>query len=399
MDRLRSLAVGPHLQVVAAGKAAWLAAHAFAELVPGAINKGLIAGPRAGAAPPFPAFEWHDAGHPIPDAASVAAGARAMTLARESGADSWLVVLLSGGASAMLTMPARGVTLENKVRAARALLRAGVPIDGLNCVRKHLSDVKGGRLGAAAFRSLTLAISDVHGPIADDPSVIGSGPTVADPTTFADALQIVRGLAGVSAEVRDYLERGAHGEVAETIKPDDPRLARAFYEVIGNRGTALSGAARVAEALGYTVGVLEEPTDGEARKAALAFVARARRIAADGPRPLCILAAGETTVAVRGNGRGGRNQEFALAATPLVGSLGRAAVLASAGTDGVDGPTDAAGALVDSSTLQRSQRSGVDWQSSLANNGAYDFFEPLGDLIMWGPTGTNVGDVHVLLIG
>ena len=322
-----------------------------------------------------------------------------MTLARESGADSWLVVLLSGGASAMLTMPAAGVTLENKVRAARALLRAGVPIDGLNCVRKHLSDVKGGRLGAAAFRSLTLAISDVHGPIADDPSVIGSGPTVADPTTFADALQIVRGLAGVSAEVRDYLERGAHGEVAETIKPDDPRLARAFYEVIGNRGTALSGAARVAEALGYTVGVLEEPTDGEARKAALAFVARARRIAADGPRPLCILAAGETTVAVRGNGRGGRNQEFALAATPLVGSLGRAAVLASAGTDGVDGPTDAAGALVDSSTLQRSQRSGVDWQSSLANNGAYDFFEPLGDLIMWGPTGTNVGDVHVLLIG
>jgi glycerate 2-kinase len=399
LDRLRSSGVGPNLHVVAAGKAAWLAAHAFAELVPGAINKGLIAGPRAGATPPFPPFEWYDAGHPLPNPASVAAGARAMTFARESRADSWLVVLLSGGASAMLTTPAAGITLEDKVVTARALLRAGVPIDGLNCVRKHLSDVKGGRLGAAASRSLTLAISDVHGPIADDPSVIGSGPTVADPTTFADALEVVRGVDGVSAEVRGHLERGANGEVAETIKPGDPRLARAFYEVIGNRNTALLGAAREAEALGYTVGVLEEPTDGEAREAARAFVARARRIGAGGARPLCILAAGETTVTVKGDGRGGRNQEFALATTPLVGSLGRAAVLASAGTDGVDGPTDAAGALVDSSTLERSQRSGVDWQSSLADNDAYYFFEPLGDLIIWGPTGTNVADVHVLLLG
>jgi glycerate 2-kinase len=399
LDRLRSSGAGPQLTVVAAGKAAWLGAHAFAELIPGAVNKGLIAGPRAGAAPPFRPFEWFDSGHPFPDSSSVAAGARAMTLAREPGADSWLVVLLSGGASAMLATPAAGITLEDKVETARALLRAGVPIDGLNCVRKHLSAIKGGRLGAAAARSLTLAISDVHGPIADDPSVIGSGPTVADPTSFGDALDIVRDVDDVPSAVRGHLERGTHGELAETVKPGDPRLARAFYEVIGNRDTALAGAARVAEELGYTVGLLDAPTDGEARTAAQRFVARARRIAAAGGRPLCILGAGETTVTVKGNGRGGRNQEFALAATPLVGSLGRAAVLASAGTDGVDGPTDAAGALVDSSTLERSQRSGVDWQSSLADNGAYDFFEPLGDLIIWGPTGTNVGDVHVLLLG
>jgi glycerate-2-kinase len=298
----------------------------------------------------------------------------------------------------MMAVPAAGVTMADKVETTRTLLTAGVPIDELNCVRKHLSAIKGGWLAAAAERSLTLAISDVHGPVADDPSIIGSGPTVADPSTFADALRIVQEVSGVPAGVRRHLERGVRGEIRETVKPADPRLAHAAYEIIGNRQTALSGASRVAASLGYSVAVLEPPTEGEARDASRAFVAHARRVAGSGARPLCVLAAGESTVTVEGNGRGGRNQEFALAATPFMGQLGRASVLASAGTDGVDGPTDAAGALVDSSTLQRAERAGVDWESSLADNDAYHFFEPLGDLILWGPTGTNVGDIQVLLV-
>jgi hydroxypyruvate reductase len=273
-----------------------------------------------------------------------------------------------------------------------------VPIGPLNCVRKHLSGIKGGWLAVACPRSVTLAISDVHGPVADDPSIIGSGPTVADPSTFADALAIVREVSGVPESVGIHFERGVRGEIPETIKPADPRLGQASYEIIGNRQTALGGASRVAASLGYGVAVLERATEGEARAASHDFVAHARRLAASGERPLCVLAAGESTVAVKGHGLGGRNQEFALAATPFIGSLGRASVLASVGTDGVDGPTPAAGALVDSSTLERAQRVGVDWESSLADNDAYHFFEPLGDLIVWGPTGTNVGDIQVFLV-
>ncbi len=174
--------------------------------------------------------------------------------------------------------------------------------------------------------------------------------------------------------------------------------SEAHYDVIGNSRTALEGARRVASSLGYAVNVVGEPTRGEARVASREFVARARQVAAEGVRPLCVLAAGETTVHVTGRGRGGRNQEFALAGTPMLGAIGRAALLVSAGTDGTDGPTDAAGAMVDSSTLERSARAGVDWESRLADNDAYHFFEPLGDLIEWGPTGTNVGDIHALLI-
>jgi glycerate 2-kinase len=373
-------------------------AHAFAELESTAVQRGLIASPRVGTGWNDPRFEWFDAGHPSPNAASVAAGRRAVALAHESGQAAWLVVLLSGGASAMLAAPAADVTLEDKVATSRALTRAGVPIDQMNCVRKHLSDVKGGFLGAAASRSLTLAISDVHNPIPDDPSVIGSGPTVADPTTFKDAVEVVRNVNDIPVRVRVRLERGASGDVPETIKPGDPRISQAIYEVIGNHQTALDAAHEAADSLGYIVRVVETPTAGEARHASQVFLAHARKIAADAGRPLCVLAAGETTVTVVGTGLGGRNQEFALAATPVIGSLCRAAVLVSMGTDGIDGPTDAAGALVDSTTLLRAQHAGLDWESTLAANDAYHFFQPLGDLLLWGPTGTNVGDLQVLLV-
>lgn len=389
-------------------------ATAFADLEHDGVRRGLIAGPVVpSAGGPSrslpPRFEFFDAGHPFPNAASLAAGTRALELARESVLDSrsksaqaarggWLVVLLSGGASALLVAPVPGVTVEDKIATSRALMRAGVAIDALNCVRKHLSLVKGGRLAAAAARTATFAISDVHRPRPNDPSVIGSGPTVGDPTTFAQALAIVQHVDDVPSTVRRYLERGARGDEQETIKPDDQRLSHGIYEVIGSRETAVDGAAAAARLLGYTVHVIRRPTDGEARDASLAFLREARQSPASGGQGFCVLAAGETTVTVTGSGLGGRNQEFALAAAPEMASFGRPAVLASAGTDGIDGPTDAAGALVDSTTLERARLAGVDWQSTLAGHDAYHFFQPLGDLIMWGPTGTNVGDVQMLLV-
>lgn len=358
---------------------------------------GIVAGPQ-GKEQLSPTLEWFDAAHPSPNAASEAAGRRALSLARKSHSEGTLIVLLSGGASSMLAVPAEGLSLSDKITTARALMNAGVAIAELNCVRKHLSAIKGGRLAAAARRSVTLAISDVHAPVPDDPSVIGSGPTVPDPTTFAEALSIVW-KAGVAAllppAVLAHLERGAD----ETPKPGDPRLAGSSYQVIADRHVAMQAAARAARARGYTVRVIEHATRGEARNAGSAFAAEALRDAGSRGGPVCVIASGETTVRVSGTGRGGRNQEFALAAVPVLAVADVAAVVGSAGTDGIDGPTDAAGAIADVSSSARAATAGVDAHAALANNGAYDFFKPLGDLLIWGPTGTNVGDIHIMLTG
>ena len=389
------------LAVVAAGKAAWRMAMALADArSAGLIGHdlvGVVAGPRVGSAALSGSFEWFDASHPSPDAMSEAAGRRALTLATESQSRGGLLVLLSGGASALMAVPADGLSLADKMVTARVLMNAGAPIADLNCVRKHLSAIKGGRLAAAAGRTVTLAISDVHGPIPDDPAVIGSGPTVADPTTYADALGIVERVGVTDAIPRhalEHLERGA----GETPKPGDPRLRDGYYEVIGNRRMAVEGAARVAERLGYAVHVFPAATGGEARDAGAVFAAESLRL--DGQSRLCVIGSGETTVHVRGRGRGGRNQEFALGALPVIDEAPRGivVVLASAGTDGIDGPTDAAGAIVDRTTTERAARHDVRAEAALAANAAYDFFGPLGDLIKWGPTGTNVGDLHIALL-
>ena len=370
-------------------------AAAFAEVLPDAVRRALVVGP------PHPSTQlpsvWAciEGAHPLPDLSSVRAGAHALELAR---AGDPLVLLLSGGASSMLAAPVPGVSLEDKRAAIHALMHGGFGIADLNCVRKHLSAIKGGQLAAAAGRAITLAISDVHHPVEDDPSVIGSGPGVADPSTFADAYEVARRVKGMPARVIRHLERGVAGLVDETVKPGDPRLAGSDVQVIGNRYTALAGAATAAKGLGYRVYEILPPIQGEARDAALRFVDDARdRVVHDG-RPVCVLAAGETTVTVAGSGRGGRNQEFALAAAAALPTLDGLAVIASAGTDGTDGPTDAAGAIADSTTLARARQAGVDRMASLAANDAYPFFARLDDLIISGPTGTNVGDVVVLLV-
>lgn len=388
--------------VVAAGKAAWPMAAAVERRWPA--TPGVLAGVNARGMPAPGGFEIFEPGHPFPNAASAAAADAALRLAagvRRNEGDACLLVLLSGGASAMLASPAAGVTLQDKIETSAALMRAGVAIDGLNTVRKHLSAVKGGRLAAAAGgHVVTLALSDVHGPIEDDPAVIGSGPTVGDPTTYADALRVIEASnAAVPAAVRAHLVRGASGELGETPKPGDHRLSRSRVHVIGNRRTALAAAAATARDRGYTAEIIEAATSGEARDAARRFAEEAHARIGSGGRPVCVVAAGETTVTVRGDGIGGRNQEFALAMVPLLPSFpGEAAAFGSAGTDGIDGPTDAAGACADSTTAARAAAAALDWRGALANNDAYRFFQPLGDLVRWGPTGTNVGDLHVLLV-
>jgi glycerate 2-kinase len=375
--------------VVAAGKAARPMADAFVRAHPGPIRDVLVA----------------DGGHPVPDAASVTSAAHALTLAVQGRArGDRLVVLLSGGASAMLASPADGITLDDKIALTRLLLRSGLAIGDMNAIRKHVSAIKGGRLGAAAGGSMTFALSDVHGPVEDDPAVIGSGPTVGDPTTFADAARALRAggfLDAVPASVRERLARGVRGEVEETIKPDDPRLASSDFVIAGSRRDAMEGAGDAARALGYDVASIGPPIVGEASLAAPAFLARARAIAGDRARPCCVIASGETTVTLPrsdAGGHGGRNQELALAAAPDLAPLGLCA-LASLGTDGIDGPTDAAGAIADTTTIARAHALGLDAGAALRAHDSYPFFAALGDLIVTGPTGTNVGDIQIFLLG
>ena len=420
------------LVVVAAGKAAAPMADAFGALHRGRVREVLIA----------------RGSHPVPDAASIESGERALALARDARAGGeLLVVLLSGGASAMLAAAAEGITLDDTTALTRVLLGSGLPIADMNAIRKHVSAIKGGRLAAAAGRSITYAISDVHSPIEDDPAVIGSGPTVADPTTFADALHALTQartrvepgsnqgqarvrpgsdqgqttfaefspagfspgagfptLAGFStaeeaalARVLSFLQRGVRGEIAETPKPGDPRLADARFVLAGSRRDAMDGAAAEAARLGYLVERVAAPTLGDAATAARAFVDAAQARARRAGRRICVIAAGETTVTLgRASGSGGRNQEFALAAALAMARSGDEA-LASVGTDGIDGPTDAAGAIADATTIARGQAKGLDASAALTRHDSHPYFKALDDLVVTGPTGTNVGDLQVFL--
>ena len=391
--------LGRTLRLLSVGKAASHLAVAFDRLCPGVVAGGLAIGThRAGATPPT--VSWLESSHPVPDARSVDAGGRAMAVARTLAPGSGLLVLLSGGASSLLALPAAGITLEDKQGATRQLLGAGAGIHELNAVRKHLSAVKGGQLAAAAEGPvLALAISDVVG---DDLSVIGSGPTVADPSTFADALDVVGRFGGAEAfppAVVARLRAGARGELDETPKPRDARLERSITRIIGTRADAAAGAAEEARSLGYRTIVIDEPIVGPARDAGSGFVERALRLAGPGDEPACVIATGETTVRVTGRGRGGRNQEVVLSAARMLATVPPLAALLSGGTDGVDGPTDAAGAMADAMTLARAERAGLrSPEAYLDDNDAYGFFGALGDLVITGPTDTNVGDIQILLV-
>ena len=371
-------------------------ARAFAAIARDDVREGLVIGSHLPVELPAP-LEWIGSSHPLPDERSVLAGRRALEVAARTQTDETLVVLLSGGASALMAVPAGDLTLEDKRTAVNALLKGGADITALNTVRKHLSSVKGGRLaGASAGPTVCLAISDVVG---DDLSVIGSGPTVPDPSTFEDAWSYIEKLGVeplLTEPARSYIRAGLQGRVAETPKPGDPRFARSTTRVIGGRFQAMNGAATACRSLGYDVVFIEEPIVGEARKAGPAFVERARQAASGKTRPLAVIASGETTVKVVGRGKGGRNQEMALAVARALETDSDIA-FASIGTDGIDGPTDAAGAFADATTLRRAAQRHLDPESFLDDNNAYEFFHQLGDLLITGPSTTNVGDLQIAL--
>lgn len=354
--------------------------------------QGVVVAP-PGLEPPPAGVQVLTGSHPIPDRHSLDATAALLIRLQQSPAAQPLLVLISGGASSLLVQPRPPVTLAEKVDVTRRLLACGAPIASVNAVRKHLSLVKGGGLlrAAGARPVRTLLLSDVAG---DDPSVIGSGPTVADPTRYADAWAVLQQydlLAAVAPAVRTLLDRGRRGLLVETLKPDDPLVAGAEVAVVGSNALALTAAAAAARGLGYDPLVRAQPLAGDTTADASAW-AFGLPTGAE-PRRWCAIAGGETTVVVRGSGRGGRNQEFALAmAAPLAGS---AVAALSAGTDGIDGPTDAAGAFVDGGTLQRARAIGLDVSRALADNDSYTFFDRLGDLLRSGPTGTNVMDIKI----
>ena len=341
------------------------------------------------------------AGHPVPDIYSLAAAREILAILEGAGKGDLVVALMSGGGSAMLSAPAEGITMEEKAETSRLLLRAGADIASFNAVRKHLSEVKGGLLARAAQPAATwaLLLSDVPG---DDPSVIASGPFSPDPTTYADAIGVLERYGifyAVPSPVRRHLSEGAAGSLPETPKPDDPAFLGTTSALVGTNRTAMEAARRTAreQVTGPTAtALLPGFLRGEARECARSFCSGLRK-AAEALSPghaVAVIAGGETTVNVRGSGKGGRNQEFALAAAMELAGEGEMAVLA-AGTDGIDGPTDAAGAYADGTTVARASSLGLDPGAHLENNDAYPFFEALGDLVVTGPTGTNVADLVI----
>ena len=382
------------LIVVGAGKASAAMARAVEDHWKGPLS-GLVV-TRYGYAVPCARIDIVEAAHPVPDAAGQRAAERMLEVVRGLNADDLVLCLISGGGSSLLSLPAPGFTLAHKQEVNRALLTSGASISEMNCVRRHLSAIKGGRLAAACHpaRVLTLLISDVPG---DDPMDIASGPTVADPTTCDDALDVIRRYAiSVPPEVMELLQSGR----GESVKPGDARLAGTEVRMIAAPQMALEAAAAVAREAGYTPYILGDALQGEARDVGKVLAGMALQVAGRGqpvPAPCVLLSGGETTVTVRGNGRGGRNVEWLLAAG--IALQGHARIHALAGdTDGVDGQEEIAGACLAPDSLSRAWALGLRPMDSLANNDGHGFFAALGDSVVTGPTLTNVNDFRAILI-
>ncbi|MGO1118505.1 glycerate kinase type-2 family protein [Rhodovibrionaceae bacterium A322] len=341
-------------------------------------------------------IEVIEAAHPVPDAAGQEAARRILQKAESLGEDDLLLCLISGGGSSLLALPAEGVSLADKQAINKALLRSGAPIDEMNCLRKHLSAIKGGRLAAAAYpaRVVTLSISDVPG---DDPSVIASGPTVADSTSSQDALAI---LEKYDLDVPDEILRHLKDPASENPKPGDRRLSRSQQVLIARPQDSLEAAAKAAEAQGLNCLILGDALEGEAREVAQVLAGIAKQVRRHGQpaaAPLVLLSGGETTVTLKGKGRGGRNAEFLLAlAVALDGWEGIHAIACD--TDGIDGSEDNAGAFLSDDLLARARQEGLDPKAYLADNDAYSFFQAMNELLVTGPTRTNVNDFRAILI-
>ncbi len=384
--------------LVGGGKAGRPMTLATASALEGKVAAGVIAVPK-GEGGSLDAVRLIETGHPLPDEGSREAAQAMLNLVSRAGENDLVIALISGGGSAMISAPPEGVSSSDKEAVFRLLLRSGADITEFNTVRKHLSRVKGGRMAQAAYpaRVWALMLSDVPG---DDPSVIASGPFSPDPATYVDARKVLlerKLYDAIPDAVRAHIEAGVSGTITETPKPGDPALERVSLAVIGSNRVAIDTAADAAKNEGVdTVRILPGFLRGEARECARAFVEELRKAEASTPRgrSVVLIAGGETTVTVHGKGKGGRNQEFALSAAVQMDGMPGMAVL-SAGTDGIDGPTDAAGAYADGTTISRASALGLSPLPHLDRNDAYPFLQALSDLVVTGPTGTNVTDIAI----
>lgn len=391
-----------NVYVVGAGKAGSVMAGAMESVLGDRLTGGIV-NVKYGHSTPLRRVEVLEAGHPIPDTAGVDGTEEIVELLALLDEDDLVFCLLSGGGSALLPLPAEGVTLQEKQAVTELLLQCGATINETNTIRKHISRVKGGQLArlAAPARLVSLVLSDVIG---DPLDIIASGPTVPDESTYADCHSILEkyGLRDrLPATVTRHLEAGEKGTAPETPGPGDPVFCRTQTVMVANNRQALDSARTEAQKRGYNPLVLSSSIDGETREVARVYAAMAREIERYGDPvrpPACVISGGETTVTLKGDGKGGRNQEFVLATVAGIAGLERTVVF-SAGTDGTDGPTDAAGAVADGYTLSRATEMGLDADACMNRNDAYHFFEPLGDLVMTGPTHTNVMDLRLLLVG
>jgi len=394
--RAYDLAAYKHIYVVGAGKASAAMAYALEQILGERITAGWI-NVKDGYTASTRIVTLHEAGHPIPDARGVEGSRQIVSLLSQVGSADLVFCLISGGGSALMTLPVEGITLDDITSLTQALLRSGATINEINAIRKHLSQLKGGHLSRLAHPAqvISLIVSDVIGNPLD---VIASGPTCPDPTTFAQAYAVLKNydlLQDVPPAIVHHLKQGMEGHIPETPKIDDEAFRRTQNVIIASNEQAAQAALEKARQFGLNTLLLSTFVQGEAREVAQVFAAIAKEVAHSGqpvPRPACIVAGGETTVTVRGHGLGGRNQELALAAAPLIAGLDNIAVIAL-GTDGTDGPTDAAGAVSTGRTIERAVEKGLQVADYLANNDAYHFFQVLGDLIITGPTNTNVNDL------
>lgn len=387
--------------VLGAGKASVAMAQAVERTLGARVRYGFV-NTKYGHGGKLKRVRVQEAGHPVPDENGVAGAGELVSLARQAGAGDLVIFVISGGASALTPLPAPPITLAEKQQVTQQLLACGANIHEMNTVRKHISLFKGGQLAreAAPATLITLMLSDVIG---DSMDVIGSGPTVPDESTFGRAREILAGyglLEKIPGSVRERLEAGVRGEIAETPKPGDAAFAKTQNLIVGSNRMAVDAAAKKAKELGYKPLVLSTFLEGETRDVARVHVGIAKEILTAGRpvgRPACVISGGETTVTLRGDGLGGRNQEFAAAAALYLEGVDGVAVL-SGGTDGTDGPTDAAGAIADGRTVERLKAKGESLAAMLARNDSYHLFEQIGDLIKTGPTGTNVMDVRLVLV-
>ncbi len=391
-----------HIYIVGAGKASAPMGKAIEIILKNRLKKGFI-NVKYGYVQELEKIKINQAGHPIPDEAGVKGTKEIVRLLQDSRKDDLVICLISGGGAALLPLPAEGIMLKEKQQTTQLLLKCGASIEEINTVRKHLSRIKGGWLAKIAYPAqlISLILSDVIG---DPLTAIASGPTVPDTTTYEDCWRIVKkyNLSDkLSPSVLNHLDKGRKGKISETLKEGNPIFKRVKNIIVGSNSLAIKAARNQAKKLGYHTLILSSFIEGETREVARVHAAIAKEILTSGspvPAPACILSGGETTVTIKGKGLGGRNQEFALASAIKIKGMENVIIL-SAGTDGSDGPTNAAGAIADGTTLLRAEKIGINAQEYLEDNNSYHFFQKLKDLFITGPTNTNVMDLHLLLVG